>query len=306
MNVRAASPDDQPQSTTPDTLDTDDSLLAFFKSVAPQFREPANPPGVIFAGSGFIVSADGLILTTAHVVNQADDVSVTLADRREFKAKVSIDAASDIALRRIDATALPAVRLGDSSKVRPGEQVLTIGSPKRFQTTVTAGIVSATSPNAQDAPSGKSPAFFQTEIATHPDSSGGPLFNRAGDVIGIDVQVYGKERFQSLTFAIPSNAAKARMQPAAPRDASQSRLGIEVQDVDPGIGRRLWPAEGGGRPRDFGGVRFSGARCAYDRAMSSSRPATIRSIMPRISPRRMRRSRPATRSGCKSCATPNQ
>lgn len=238
VNVRAASPDDQPQSATPDTLDTDDPLLAFFKSAAPQFQEPANPPGVIFAtGSGFIVSADGLILTTAHVVNQADDVSVTLADRREFKAKViSIDAASDVALLRIDATGLPAVRLGDSSKVKPGDQVLTIGSPKRFQTTVTAGIVSATSSGAPDAPGGKSPAFFQTEIATHPDNSGGPLFNRAGEVVGIDVQVYGgKERFGSLTFAIPINAAKARMQPAAPREASKSRLGLEVQDVDPGL-----------------------------------------------------------------------
>jgi S1-C subfamily serine protease len=235
VNVGAASPDDQPRTATPDTLDADDPLLAFFKSVAPQFQEPANPPGVIFAtGSGFIVSADGFILTTAHVVNQADEVSVTLTDRREFKAKVlSIDAGSDVALLRIDAAGLPAVRLGNSSKVRPGDQVLTIGSPRRFQTTVTAGIVIATSP---DAAGGKSFAFFQTEVATHPDNSGGPLFNRAGEVIGIDVQVYGgKERFQSLTFAIPINAAKARIQPAGPREASKSRLGIEVQDVDPGL-----------------------------------------------------------------------
>ncbi|SAK57630.1 trypsin-like peptidase domain-containing protein [Caballeronia ptereochthonis] len=235
VNVRAATPDDQPQTATPDILDADDPLLAFFKSVAPQFKEPASPPGVIFAtGSGFIVSADGLILTTAHVVNQADEVSVTLTDRREFKAKVlSIDAASDVALLRIDAAGLPTVRLGDSSKVRPGEQVLTIGSPGRFQTTVTAGIVNATSP---DMPDGKRFAFFQTDVATHPDNSGGPLFNRAGEVIGIDVQVYGgSERFQSLSFAIPINAAKARMQPEGPREVSKGRLGIEVQDVDPGL-----------------------------------------------------------------------
>jgi S1-C subfamily serine protease len=235
VNIGAATPDDQPQTATPDSLDEDDPLLAFFKSVAPQFQERTNPPGVIFAtGSGFIVSADGLILTTAHVVNQADEVSVTLTDRREFKSKVlSIDAGSDVAVLRIDAAGLPTVRLGDSSKVRPGDQVLTIGSPRRVQTTVTAGIVSSTPSHAAD---GESFAFLQTEIATHPDNSGGPLFNRAGEVIGIDVQVYGgKERFQSLTFAIPINAAKARMQPAGPREASKTWLGIEVQDVDPGL-----------------------------------------------------------------------
>ncbi|SAK63803.1 protease signal peptide protein [Caballeronia catudaia] len=235
VNVRAAAPDDQPRTATPDSLDADDPLLAFFKSVAPQFKEHANPPGVIFAtGSGFIVSADGLILTTAHIVNQADEVSVTLSDRREFKAKVlSIDAESDLALLRIDAAKLPTVTLGDSSKVRPGDQVLTIGSPARFQTTVTAGLVSATS---RDGPDGKRFAFFQTDVATHPDNSGGPLFNRAGEVIGIDVQVYaGSDGFQSLTFAIPINAAKVHMQPEAPREASKGRLGIEVQDVDRGL-----------------------------------------------------------------------
>ncbi|WP_235024582.1 trypsin-like peptidase domain-containing protein [Caballeronia arvi] len=235
VNVRAAEPDDQPHAATPDSLDADDPLLAFFKSVAPQFKEHGNPPGIIFAtGSGFIVSADGLILTTAHVVNQADEVSVTLTDRREFKAKVlSIDAENDVALLRIDAAGLPAVTLGDSSKVRPGDQVLTIGSPARFQTTVTAGLVSAAS---RDGPDGKRLAFFQTDVATHPDNSGGPLFNRAGEVIGIDVQVYaGSDGVQSLTFAIPINAAKAHMQPEAPHEASKARLGIEVQDVDRGL-----------------------------------------------------------------------
>lgn len=235
VNIRAATPDDQPQTATPDALDSDDPLLAFSRRVAPQLQEPANPPGVIFAtGSGFIVSADGLILTTAHVVNQADEVTVTLTDRREFKAKVlSIDAASDVALLRIDATGLPTVRLGDSSKVRPGDQVMTIGSPERFQTTVTAGIVSAAS---HDTPDSKRLAFLQTEVATHPDNSGGPLFNRAGEVIGIDVQLYGgSQGILSLTFAIPINAAKTRMQPAGSREASKSRLGIEVQDVDSGL-----------------------------------------------------------------------
>ncbi|WP_407642545.1 trypsin-like peptidase domain-containing protein [Caballeronia arvi] len=235
VNVRAATPDVQPQTATPDTLDADDPLLAFFKSVAPQFKEPANPPGVIFArGSGFIVTADGLILTTAHIVNQADEVRVTLTDRREFKAKVlSIDAASDVALLRIDATGLPAVRLGDSTKVRPGEQVLTLGSPARYQTTVTAGIVSATPRDASD---GKRPAFFETEVASNPDNSGGPVLNRAGEVIGIDVEVYGgSEHVPNLTFAIPIDAARARIQPEGPREVAKGKLGIQVQDVDQGL-----------------------------------------------------------------------
>jgi S1-C subfamily serine protease len=251
VNVTAATPDDQPQTATPDTLDSEDPLLAFFKSVAPQFHEPVNPPGVIFAtGSGFIVSADGLILTTMHVVNQADEVTVTLTDRREFKAKVvSIDAASDFALLRIAATGLPTVRLGDSSKVRPGDQVMTIGSPARFQTTVTAGIVSATS---RGTPGDKRSAFFQTEVAAHPDNSGGPLFNRAGEVIGIDVQVYGGSApFQSLTFAIPINAAKAHLQPGGTHEASKGRLGIEVQDVDAGLAAAF------GLPRAAGALVIS-------------------------------------------------
>ena len=235
VNVRAATPDDQPQTTTPDVLDADDPLLAFFKRVAPQFQASANPPGVIFAtGSGFIVSADGLILTTAHVANQAEGVRVTLTDRREFVAKVvSIDAASDVALLRIDATGLPTVRLGDSSKVQPGEQVLTIGSPARYQTTVTAGIVSAT---PRDAADGQRSAFFQTEVASNPDNSGGPVFNRAGEVIGIDVEVYGgSEHVPNLTFAIPIDAVRARLQPQGAREAARGKLGVQVQDVDQGL-----------------------------------------------------------------------
>jgi len=204
-------------------------------------------------GSGFIVSPDGLILTTAHVIGQADDVSVRLTDRREFKAKVlAVDAQSDIAMLQIDATNLPTVKLGDATRVRVGEQVLTIGSPDSYQNTVTAGIVSATSRTLAD---GSTFPFFQTDVSLNPDNSGGPVFNRAGEVVGIDVQVYAdSDRLHSLTFAIPINMAdklRAQLQEGQAQQAQQaqqveegeaepqgaqglahSNLGIQVQDVD--------------------------------------------------------------------------
>jgi serine protease Do len=160
---------------------------------------------------------------------------VRLTDRREFKAKVlAVDAQSDVAVIQIDATKLPMVKLGDSSRVRVGEQVLTIGAPDRFQNTVTAGVVSATS---RTLPDGSNFPFFQTDVSVNPDNSGGPLFNRAGEVVGIDVQVYADaETFQSLTFAIPINlASKTRAQLQSERKVSRGSLGVEVQDVDSGL-----------------------------------------------------------------------
>ncbi|MEZ0606072.1 trypsin-like peptidase domain-containing protein [Paraburkholderia sp. IW21] len=218
-------------------LDPDDPFFAFFKRAAQQPQESqGNPPGAIEGvGSGFIVSPDGLILTTAHVVDQADEVMVRLTDRREFKAKVlAVDAQSDVAVIQIDATKLPTVKLGDSSRVRVGEQVLTIGSPDRFKNTVTAGIVSATS---RTLPDGSNFPFFQTDVSINPDNSGGPLFNRAGEVVGIDVQVYvDSDRYPSLTFAIPINLAiKVQSQLQTQRKISPGGLGVEVQDVGPGL-----------------------------------------------------------------------
>ncbi len=237
MNISATAQEQQTSAPASQALDPDDPFFAFFKHAAQQPQESqGNPPRAISGiGSGFIVSSDGLILTTAHVVDQADEVTVRLTDRREFKARIlAVDAQSDVAVIQIDATKLPTVRLGDSSRVRVGEQVLTIGSPDRFQNTVTAGIVSATSRTLAD---GSNFPFFQTDVAVNPDNSGGPLFNRAGEVVGIDVQVYADaERFQSLTFAIPINLAnKVRAQLHGQRKVSQGSLGIEVQDVDPGL-----------------------------------------------------------------------
>jgi S1-C subfamily serine protease len=224
-----------------ETIDNDDPLYAFFRQAVQQAQDGqgGTPRAISGVGSGFIVSANGLILTTAHIVDGAEDVTVRLTDRREFKAKVvAVDAQSDVAVIQIDATKLPVVKLGDSTRVRAGEQVLTIGSPDSYQNTVTAGMVSATSRTLAD---GTTFPFFQTNGALNPDNSGGPVFNRAGEVIGIHVQVYADgDRFQSLTFAIPINMAskvRAQVQAQAPAQDKEANgtLGMQVQDIDPGL-----------------------------------------------------------------------
>lgn len=225
-----------------EAIDGDDPLFAFFRQVMPQSQDGqgSSPRAMSGVGSGFIVSANGLILTTAHVVDGSDDVTVRLTDRREFKAKVvAVDGPSDVAVIQIDATKLPVVKLGDSTRVRVGEQVLTIGSPDSYQNTVTAGIVSATSRTLSD---GTTFPFFQTNGALNPDNSGGPVFNRAGEVVGIHVQVYADgDRFQSLTFAIPiamANKVRAQLQAQSKSqdaDAARGAFGMQVQDVDPGL-----------------------------------------------------------------------
>ncbi|CAG9234144.1 Signaling protein [Paraburkholderia sabiae] len=235
-----ATPASSVSGTSSETIDGDDPLFAFFRQAMPQAQDgqPSAPRAISGVGSGFIVSPNGLILTTAHVVDGSDDVTVRLTDRREFKAKVvAVDAQSDVAVIQIDATKLPVVKLGDSTRVRVGEQVLTIGSPDSYQNTVTAGIVSATSRTLSD---GTTFPFFQTNGALNPDNSGGPVFNRAGEVVGIHVQVYADgDRFQSLTFAIPINMAnkvRAQLQ-AQDKDGKDAHgtFGMQVQDVDPGL-----------------------------------------------------------------------
>ena len=251
VHITAHAAEQQTSGPAPDAIDSDDPFFAFFKRAAPQSQESQGSPpprAMSGTGSGFIVSPDGLILTTAHVVDRADEVTVRLTDRREFKAQVLVvDAQSDVAALQIDATKLPTVKLGDSSRVRVGEQVLTIGSPDSFENTVTAGIVSATS---RTLPDGSNFPFFQTDVAVNPDNSGGPLFNRAGEVVGIDVQIYADaERYRSLTFAIPINLAnKVLAQLQTRRNVSGGSLGMEVQDVGPGLAVAL------GLPRPAGAL----------------------------------------------------
>jgi serine protease Do len=212
----------------------EDGLPEFFRRFGPQFpRMPQGPRVQRGQGSGFIVAADGLILTNAHVVDGAQEVTVKLTDRREFRAKVvGADKRSDVAVLKIDASGLPTVRLGDPSSVNVGDWVLAIGSPFGFENTATGGIVSAKS-RALD---GYVP-FIQTDVAVNPGNSGGPLFNLKGEVVGINSQIYSSSGgYQGLSFAIPIDvAAKVRDQLVAHGKVTRGRLGVVIQEVNQGL-----------------------------------------------------------------------
>jgi len=185
-------------------------------------------------GSGFIVSADGVILTNAHVVRDAQEVTVKLTDRREFRAKVlGSDPKTDVAVIKIDAKNLPVVPLGRSTDVRVGEWVLAIGSPFGLENTVTAGVVSAKGRSIDD---GTVP-FIQTDVAINPGNSGGPLFNTRGEVVGINSQIYSQSGgYQGLSFAIPIDVAtKIRDQILKTGKVVHARLGVTVQEVNQGF-----------------------------------------------------------------------
>ena len=182
-------------------------------------------------GSGFIVSADGYILTNAHVVDDANEVTVKLTDNREFKAKViGVDRRTDVALVKIDAKNLPTVRIGDASKARVGQWVAAIGSPFGLENTVTAGIISAKS---RALPDETYVPFIQTDVAINPGNSGGPLFNMAGEVIGINSQIYSRTGgYMGLSFAVPIDVAmKVKTDLQKYGKVSRGRLGVTIQGV---------------------------------------------------------------------------
>lgn len=182
-------------------------------------------------GSGFIISSDGLILTNAHVVNEAKEVTVKLSDRREFAAKVlGSDKATDIAVLRIEAKNLPTVRLGDPRQIEVGDPVLAIGAPYGLEQTATQGIVSA---KGRSLPGDAVVPFIQTDAAVNPGNSGGPLFDGSGAVVGINSQIYSQSGgYQGLSFAIPINVAlKVKDQIVATGRAQHARLGVNVQDL---------------------------------------------------------------------------
>jgi serine protease Do len=185
------------------------------------------PRGV---GSGFILSADGYVMTNAHVIDDADEVMVRLTDKREFKARVvGADKRTDVAVLKIEARGLPVVRIGDVNRVRVGEWVIAIGSPFDLDNTVTAGIVSA---KARD--TGDLVPFIQTDVAINPGNSGGPLFNLAGEVIGINSQIYSRSGgFMGISFAIPIDVAmKVKDQLQKYGKVSRGRLGVAIQGLD--------------------------------------------------------------------------
>jgi len=183
-------------------------------------------------GSGFIISADGRILTNAHVVDGADEILVKLADNSEKKARlIGLDKASDVALLKIEAEGLPIVKLGDSSKLEVGDWVLAIGSPFGLEHTATQGIVSAL---GRSLPDGNYVPFIQTDVAVNPGNSGGPLFNTQGEVVGINSQIYSRSGgYMGLSFAIPVNTAlSVSKQLAANGRVERGWLGVGIQGMN--------------------------------------------------------------------------
>jgi serine protease Do len=184
------------------------------------------PRGV---GSGFILSTDGLVMTNAHVVEGADEVLVTLTDKREFKAKIiGTDKRTDVALVKIEAAGLPAVKIGDISRLKVGEWVMAIGSPFGLENTVTAGIVSA-----KQRDTGDYLPFIQTDVAINPGNSGGPLINMRGEVVGINSQIYSRSGgFQGISFAIPiDEATRVAEQLRATGRVTRGRIGVQIDQV---------------------------------------------------------------------------
>jgi len=198
------------------------------------------PRGV---GSGFILSADGLIMTNAHVVDGADELIVTLPDKREFKGKiVGADQRTDVALVKIDAAGLVPVKVGDVGRLRVGEWVMAIGSPFGLENTVTAGIVSA-----KQRDTGDFLPFIQTDVAINPGNSGGPLINMRGEVVGINSQIYSRSGgFQGISFAIPiDEAVRVADQLKANGRVTRGRIGVQIDQVSKDVAESL----GLGQPR---------------------------------------------------------
>ncbi len=226
------------QPATPDGLSPDDPFYDLLRRFGmplpgipgPQQRGPRISQGI---GSGFIVSDDGYVLTNAHVVGEGDtEVTVRLIDKREFKATVvGTDARTDVAVLKIDAKGLPTVRMGDAEQVRVGEWVVAMGSPFGFDNTVTAGIVSAKARRLQ---SENYVPFIQTDVAINPGNSGGPLFNLAGEVVGINSQIYSRSGgFMGISFAIPIDVAlNVKEQLIEHGRVQRGKLGVTIQGVD--------------------------------------------------------------------------
>lgn len=182
-------------------------------------------------GSGFIINADGHILTNAHVIDDADEITVKLTDKREYKAKVvGIDRRTDVALLKIEASNLPVVRVGDPNKLQVGEWVLAIGSPYGFHNSVTAGIVSAL---GRSLPRENYVPFIQTDVAVNSGNSGGPLFNLQGEVVGVNSKIYSRTGdFSGLSFAIPIDVAmNIQEQLRATGRVSRGRIGVVIEEV---------------------------------------------------------------------------
>jgi serine protease Do len=233
-------------------IDENDPMYEFFRRFFPNPPQPGPrqgpnqgprrdvPRGL---GSGFILTADGYIMTNAHVVDGADDITVTLTDKREFKGKViGADRRTDVALVKIEAAGLPSVKVGDPNKLRVGEWVVAIGSPFGLENTVTAGIVSA---KARE--TGEFLPFIQTDVAVNPGNSGGPLINMRGEVIGINSQIFTTSGgYNGISFAIPiDEAMNVQQQLRSSGRVIRGRIGVGIE----GVSKEVSEAIGLGAPR---------------------------------------------------------
>jgi len=212
-------------------LDENDPFYEFFRRFVPRGPQGPREFESNSLGSGFVVSPDGYILTNAHVVDQADEITVKFNDKREFKAKViGADRRTDVAVIKIEASNLQSVKFGDPNKLRVGEWVVAIGSPFGFENSVTAGIISA---KGRSLPQENFVPFIQTDVAINPGNSGGPLFNLNGEVIGINSQIYSRTGgFMGLSFAIPIDVAmdiSGQLRSAG--RVSRGRIGVVIQEV---------------------------------------------------------------------------
>lgn len=197
-------------------------------------QEEEVPRGV---GSGFIISADGFVLTNAHVVDGADDIYVTLTDKREYKAKmIGVDKRTDVAVVKIEGTNLPRLTIGDPNKLRVGEWVIAIGSPFGLDNTVTAGIISA---KARD--TGDYLPLIQTDVAVNPGNSGGPLINMRGEVVGINSQIYSRSGgYMGISFAVPiDEAMRVADQLRVSGRVTRGRIGVQIGEVTKDVAESL-------------------------------------------------------------------
>ncbi|HET9735554.1 MAG TPA: DegQ family serine endoprotease [Burkholderiales bacterium] len=210
----------------------DEEVLEFFRRFIPRQQPGPGPrPESRSLGSGFVITADGYILTNAHVIDAAEEINVKLTDKREYKAKViGADKRTDVALIKIEASGLPVVRMGDPAKLKVGEWVVAIGAPFGFENTVTAGIVSA---KGRSLPQENFVPFIQTDVAINPGNSGGPLFNMKGEVVGVNSQIYSRTGgFMGLSFAIPIDVAlDIQKQLREKGRVSRGRIGVVIQEV---------------------------------------------------------------------------
>ena len=274
-------------------MDPSDPAYEIFRRFFPQVPGNGQPQQENRSlGSGFIISPDGYVMTNAHVIDGADEVTVKLLDKREFRAKViGADKRTDVALLKIDASGLPAVKLGDSAALKPGEWVVAIGSPFGFEHSVTAGIVSA---KGRALPQENFVPFIQTDVAINPGNSGGPLFNLKGEVVGINSQIYSRSGgSMGLSFSIPIDVAiDISNQLKAGGKIARGWLGIAIQEISKELadsfgmkntnGALIAGVEKGG-PADKSGLEAGDIILKFDGkaiAASSDLPRVVAAVKP--------------------------